>query len=378
MIISAACKVAPQLKSDELCDHGARKRGMLRSPLEVFVRSELFSVSELTKTCEIDWDGVLYGTMPGIVQPFVTSTSQSTNSVLMIRPSRFYPNPETAADNAFQRRGGHDVDTLTGLARTEFDNAVQTLRDAGIRVHLFEDTAEPEKPDAVFPNNWISTHHDGRIALFPMYSALRRRERRHDIIGELRQHYRVTEVIDYSGFEENGCCLEGTGSLVLDHVNRIAYISLSNRSNPKVIRRFAEDFGYEPVIFTSIGIGGQPIYHTNVMMCIGTNIALAGLAMIPDKAERQKVRERLQASGKEIVELEPQQVANFAGNAIELHDARSDKLLVVSARAMPTFTEGQRAVLRRHVLFIPLELPTIELGGGSARCMIATIHLPLL
>jgi hypothetical protein len=188
----------------------------------------------------------------------------------------------------------------------------------------------------------------------------------------------VIDVIDYSRFEEEGCCLEGTGSLVLDHVNKIAYVSLSNRSNPKVIRQFASDFGYEPVMFTSIGIDGQPIYHTNVMMCIGTNIALVGLAMIRKGAERQKVRERLQASGKEIVELEPEQVANFAGNAIELHDVKGEKLLVVSTRAVPTFTEGQRAVLRRHVRFVPLELPTIELGGGSARCMIATIHLRLL
>jgi hypothetical protein len=211
-----------------------------------------------------------------------------------------------------------------------------------------------------------------------MYSALRRPERRHDIIEELRKRYRMTEVIDYSRFEEEGCCLEGTGSLVLDHINKIAYVSLSNRSNPKVIRRFTDDFGYEPVTFTSIGTDGQPIYHTNVMMCIGTNYALAGLAMIPDKAERQKVRKRLQAGGKEIVELEPQQVTNFAGNAIELQDFNGGKLLVVSARAAPTFTEGQRAVLRRHVRLIPLRLPTIELGGGSARCMVATIHLSLL
>jgi hypothetical protein len=316
--------------------------------------------------------------MSETLEPSATSPTQSTNSVLMIRPSRFYPNPETAADNAFQRRASGDRGALSAAARAEFDTAVATLCNAGVNVHVFDDTAEPEKPDAVFPNNWISTHHDGRIALFPMYSVLRRRERRHDIIEKLRKHYRVTEVIDYSGFEEKGCCLEGTGSLVLDHVHKIAYVSLSNRSNPKVIRRFADDFGYEPVTFTSIGTDGQPIYHTNVMMCIGTNIALTGLGMIRDKAERQKVRERLQASGKEIVELEPQQVANFAANAIELNDAKGEKLLVVSARAMPTFTEGQRAVLRRHVRFIPLELPTIELGGGSARCMIATIHLPLL
>src|SRR6266481_551262 len=150
--------------------------------------------------------------------------AQSTNTVLMIRPGRFYPNPETAADNAFQRNADGDSAALTPLARKEFDAAVQTLRAAGVNVHVFEDTAEPEKPDAVFPNNWISTHHDGRVALFPMYSALRRRERRQDIIEELRSHYRVTEVIDYSSFEEDDCCLEGTGSLVFDNLNKIAYV----------------------------------------------------------------------------------------------------------------------------------------------------------
>src|SRR5215468_133791 len=191
------------------------------------------------------------------------SHAQSTNSVLMIRPGCFYPNPETAADNAFQRNADRDSDALTLIARREFEAAVQILRDAGVNVHVFEDTVEPEKPDAVFPNNWISTHHDGRIALFPMHSALRRRERRQDIIEELRKHYRVTEVMDYSRFEDQGCCLEGTGSLVFDHLNKIAYVSLSNRSNPKVIRCFAEDFSYEPMMFTSIGSDGQPIYHTN-------------------------------------------------------------------------------------------------------------------
>src|SRR6059058_684262 len=190
--------------------------------------------------------------------------AQSTDSVLMIRPGRFYPNPETAADNAFQRDANQDLDALTLVARNEFDTAVQLLRTAGVNVHVFEDTAELEKPDAVFPNNWISTHHDGRIALFPMYSNLRRRERRQDIVEGLRKHYRVTEVIDYSAFEDEGCYLEGTGSLVFDHLNRIAYVSLSNRSNPKVI------------------------------MCIGTAFAMVGLEMIPNEAERQQVRARLE------------------------------------------------------------------------------------
>jgi hypothetical protein len=302
--------------------------------------------------------------------------TQSTNSVLMIRPSRFYPNPETAADNAFQARLDCAGDALSATARREFDAAVQTLRAAGVTVHVFEDTAQPEKPDAVFPNNWISTHHDGRIALFPMYSALRRRERRHDIVDQLRKDYRVSEVIDYSAFEKHGCCLEGTGSLVLDHLNKIAYVSLSNRSNQKVIRRFANDFDYEPVIFTSIGSNGQPIYHTNVMMCIGTALALVSLDMIPNKAEREHLRARLERSGKDIVELSPDQIANFAGNAIELHDTHDKKLLVLSERAMRVLTEEQRARLTSYVRLLPLELPTIELGGGSARCMIATIHLP--
>ena len=183
-------------------------------------------------------------------------------------------------------------------------------------------------------------------------------------------------MIDYSNFEEEGCCLEGTGSLVLDHVNRFAYVSLSKRSNPKVVRRFADDFGYEPVTFTSIGLDGQPVYHTNVMMCVGTEFALVGLDMIANKTKKEQVRAHLEASSKDIVELEPHQVANFAGNAIELHDAEGQKLLVLSARAIPALTEEQRARLTRYARLVPLNLPTIEMGGGSARCMIATIHLP--
>jgi hypothetical protein len=302
--------------------------------------------------------------------------AQSTNSVLMIRPGRFYPNPETAADNAFQRNAACGSDALTPVARNEFDAAVETLRAAGVNVHVFDDTAEPEKPDAVFPNNWISTHHDGRIGLFPMYSALRQRERRQDIVEELRKHYRVTEVIDYSAFEDEGCCLEGTGSLVLDHLNKIAYVSLSNRSSPKVVRRFSNDFSYEPVTFTSTGPNGEPIYHTNVMMCIGTAFALVGLEMIRNKAERQKVRARLEKTGKDIVELSADQIANFAGNAIELQNKVEQKLLVLSSRAGRALTEEQRERLTRYARLMPLELPTIELGGGSARCIIATIHLP--
>ena len=314
--------------------------------------------------------------MSGIAVPSATSPTQSTDSVLMVRPCRFYPNPETAADNAFQRRTEGDADELSTAARMEFDVAVATLRNSGVCVHVFDDTSDPAKPDAVFPNNWISTHHDGRVALFPMYSPLRRRERRNDIVDELRKQYRVTEVIDYSIFESEASYLEGTGSLVLDHVNRIAYVSLSNRSTEKVIRRFAEDFGYEPVTFTSIGLDGKPIYHTNVMMCVGTDFALVGLSMIPNETERRRLQARLDASGKEIVELTADQVTNFAGNAIEVENGQGERLLVLSARAVPTFNERQRTMLGRRVRLVPLTLPTIELAGGSARCMIAEIYLP--
>lgn len=294
----------------------------------------------------------------------------------MIRPGRFYPNPQTASDNSFQSGADFDADTLTAVARHEFDLAVATLRDSGITVHVFDDTATPEKPDAVFPNNWISTHDDGRVALFPMYSELRRRERRHDIIEQLRNSYKITHVIDYSGYEKEDCYLEGTGSLVLDRVNKVAYVSLSNRSNSKVVRRFAEDFGYTPVMFTSIGSDGGPLYHTNVMMCVGTEFVLAGLALIPDEGQRQHVRDRLQASGREIIELTPEQIANFAGNAIELHHASGEKLLMLSSRALSALSDHQLALLTQYVRLVPFTIPTIELGGGSARCMIATIHLP--
>jgi hypothetical protein len=307
------------------------------------------------------------------------AVQQSTNAVLMIRPHRFYPNPETAADNAFQRASAAETPgELSAVARAEFDRAVATLRDAGVTVHVVEDTPEPDKPDAVFPNNWLSTHHDGRVVLYPMFSALRRRERRRDIIEELRRSYRVTDVIDYSAYETKDQCLEGTGSLVLDHVHKIAYVSLSQRSHSELLKRFCTDFGYEPVTFTATDESGRPIYHTNVVMCVGTEFALVALEMIAEAREREAVRARLTETGKEIVDLTRGQIANFAGNAIELHNATGEKLLVISSRALPTFTSEQRQTIERHARFVPLELPTIELAGGSARCMLATIHLPQL
>lgn len=296
----------------------------------------------------------------------------------MIRPQRFYPNPETAADNAFQQAvAAGQLPAVSAAAQVEFDRAVETLRAAGVVVHVVDDTATPEKPDAVFPNNWFSTHHDGRVALYPMSSATRRKERRHDVIEGLRQHYRITEVVDYSPNEIAGRALEGTGSLVLDHVNKIAFASLSQRTHPDVLRKFCDDFGYEAVTFRSESAPGRAIYHTNVMMCVGSEFALVGLQNIPDEAERDGVQNLLEANGTEVIELTPAQIGEFAGNAIELHNDR-EKLLVLSARAAAALTPAQRRILEKYARLIPLALPTIELAGGSARCMIATIHLPRL
>ncbi len=296
----------------------------------------------------------------------------------MIRPHRFYPNPETAADNAFQKAvTAGELPAVSAAAQEEFDRAVETLRGAGVTVHVVDDTATPEKPDAVFPNNWFSTHHDGRVALYPMYSAARRLERRHDVIEELRKHYRVTEVIDYSNAETHGHALEGTGSLVLDHVNKIAYASLSHRTHPDVLKKFCADFGYEAVTFRSESEPGRPIYHTNVMMCVGSAFALVGLANIPDEGERDGVQNLLEANGQEVIELTRAQIAEFAGNALELHNDR-EKLLILSTRAAAALTPAQRTAIERHARLLPLALPTIELAGGSARCMMATIHLPRL
>ena len=300
---------------------------------------------------------------------------QSASAVVMIRPYRFYPNPETASDNAFQREIiSTNPDAIWKAAQAEFDEAVVQLRKAGVKVHVFDDIPSPKKPDAVFPNNWFSTHHDGRMAIYPMYSTARRAERRRDILEQLGRHYHVIEVVDYSASEEEERYLEGTGSLVLDHFNRVAYASLSQRTHAELVKQFCHDFGYEGVTFRSATRDGRPIYHTNVMMCLGSEFALIGLEMITDRAERVAVQRHLEASGKEIIELTTDQVANFAGNAIEL-EGEKGKLLVMSKRGASALSNGQRGKLNRFAKIVELTLPTIELAGGSARCMLATIHL---
>ena len=250
---------------------------------------------------------------------------------------------------------------------------VRTLQDAGVTVHVFEDTGQAT-PDAVFPNNWFSTHAGGHVALYPMAMPSRQRERRWDVIDLLKQAYRVQDVIDYSGLEQDQVYLEGTGAMVLDHIDRVAYVARSNRANPLALERFCTHFNFEPMLFDAVDAQGLAVYHTNVLMCIGTDFAMAGFGMIRDAQRRQAICDRLQESGRDLITLSDAQIAEFAGNAIELQGT-SGRMLALSARALRALTLQQLAVLERHVRLLPLDVPTIELAGGSVRCMLAGIHL---
>ena len=295
---------------------------------------------------------------------------QAPSAVVMVRPHHFRPNPETVVDNVFQAEAAPSDTAARALA--EFDEAVGRLQDAGVRVHVFDDHGTAT-PDSVFPNNWISTHHGGRIALYPMYAPSRRLERRADVVEFLKQHYRVQEVIDYSGLEHDELFLEGTGAMVLDHAERVAYGSSAARADAVILERFCTAFGYEPMVFPSADPYGRPIYHTNVMLSIGSEVALICLDAIREPRRRAEIADRLAGSGREVVELSWEQVTDFAGNAMELRGRHH--VLALSERALAALTPTQRSTIEASCELLPLRLPTIELAGGSARCMMAGIHL---
>lgn len=299
---------------------------------------------------------------------------QSPKAVVMVLPHHFYPNAQTAADNAFQHDAGGDRCRVAQAAHDEVVRAARSLEEAGVTVHLFEDKGR-DTPDSVFPNNWFTTHSDGRIALYPMYATSRRAERRQDVISALESRYQVTGVVDYSPFEEQDLFLEGTGALVLDRLERVAYVSLSHRASAKLLDRFCADFGYEPLAFETRGPDGSPIYHTNVMMNVGTSLALVGLDCIADGTARRRVRDRLEASGRTVIDLSGDQIAQFAGNALEL-EGSGGPLLALSGTAFGSLSPDQIRRIEAIKPILPLDVPTIELAGGSARCMLAGIHLP--
>lgn len=299
---------------------------------------------------------------------------QAPSAAVMIRPHTFASNPETRDDNAFQTLANRSVKATSAAARDEHDQAVQQLRDAGVTVHVFDDYGQHDTPDSVFPNNWFSTHPGGHVAIYPMFVPSRRRERRSDVIELLKQEYRVQDVIDYSGLEQDNLALEGTGAMVLDHVGRIAYTVTSNRADPVLLERFCTHFNYEPIAFEAQDATGRDVYHTNVLMGIGTQYALICLDMITDPDRRATVRNRLEESGRTVIDLSHEQIAEFAGNAIELtgHDGL---VLALSSRALAALRPEQIAEIEASAMPLPLSVPTIETAGGSVRCMIAGVHL---
>lgn len=299
---------------------------------------------------------------------------QAPTAVVMVRPHSFSPNLETAADNAFQSTDGRTAEEIASAAAVEFDKAVRRLESAGVTVHVFDQLADQDTPDCVFPNNWFSTHAGGHVAIYPMFAASRQRERRWDVIEALKRRYRVQDVIDYSGLEADGLALEGTGAMVLDHVARVAYTAQSNRADPVILERFCTNFNFEPMAFQATDKSGSAVYHTNVMMTVATGFALVCLDMIVDSERRTEVIRRLEESGRDVIALSHEQITGFAGNALELK-GRDGLVLALSARADQSLTRDQKSRIGQSASLLPIAIPTIEMAGGSVRCMLAGIHL---
>lgn len=305
--------------------------------------------------------------------------SQLASSVLMIRPARFESNPMTAESNRFQGQNDASPEQQHAVALDEFDALVEELRAAGIDVVVVQDTLEPHTPDSIFPNNWVSFHGDGRVVLYPMEAPNRRTERRPDIIEMLDSElgFHVSEVIDLSGHESNQHYLEGTGSMVLDRANRVAYACLSSRTQMDPLGDFAQRMDYDVVAFDAVDRDGVRIYHTNVLMNVGEAVAVICSKAIPDDAQREAVLARLKVTGHDIVDLSYDQLDAFAGNMLELRSKTGERVVAMSSQAWNSLSGEQQKILLANgkVLHSPIE--NIESSaGGSVRCMLAEIHLP--
>ncbi len=299
---------------------------------------------------------------------------------MMIRPVRFESNPLTAGSNRFQGKNVASAAAQQEQALEEFEGLVAALREAGVDVIDIDDTPEPHTPDAIFPNNWISMHADGRVVLYPMEATNRRTERRMDIVEYLDKEAGrvVTEVIDLTGHEANGHFLEGTGSMVLDRSNRIAYACTSSRTHLDPLGDFAQRMGYEVVAFEAVDSDGVPIYHTNVLMNIGEALAVICDEAIPREDQRNAVMARLQETGHEVISLSYAQLDAFAGNMLELRNNRGERVLAMSRQAFDTLTNEQRAALEANGRIVSAPIDNIESSaGGSVRCMLAEVHLPI-
>ena len=302
------------------------------------------------------------------------NSPQAPSAVAMIRPHNFFPNPETAADNSFQNTVSQDeLHSVHLLAYEQVTATAEKLEELGVRVHLFDD-ATKDTPDSVFPNNWFSTHAGGYVGVYPMYPENRRLERRSDVLEMLKKTFRVQEVVDYSGLEMDQIYLEGTGSMVLDHIERIAYATSSFRTSPVALERFCAHFNYEPMLFEAKDSKGNLVYHTNVMMCLGSDFVLIADEMITDLARREEVLNRLELSGRTIIRLTEEQINGFCGNALELHGSQG-RFLAMSATSKGLLSADQIKQIQAKLPIEFFDVTTLELAGGSIRCMLAGIHL---
>jgi len=301
---------------------------------------------------------------------------QTTNSVFLVRPANFGYNVETAVSNVFQNKMSEKEEVIQSKVLKEFDAFTSTLRSKGVNVFVFDDTPTPVKPDAIFPNNWISLHSNGKVILYPMCTPNRRIERRQDIIDSLAKKFKIAEVIDLSGSEADNKFMEGTGSIVFDHTNRIAYACLSPRTDKDVFLEVCSILQYKPVYFYSRDKSGKKIYHTNVVMCVGKGFAVICLESITDRKERENVVEMLTGTGNQIIDISFEQMVSFAGNMLAIRSNDGKELLVMSQTSYDSLTKNQRETLEKFCELVPLSINTIEtIGGGSARCMIAEIFL---
>ncbi|MFK7748068.1 MAG: citrulline utilization hydrolase CtlX [Kordia sp.] len=307
---------------------------------------------------------------------------QITNTILMVRPVAFRMNEQTAVNNYYQKVIENLLpETVQAKAEAEFDTYVEKLRAIGVHVVVIQDTKEPDTPDSIFPNNWISFHENGNIGVYPMFAENRRHERREDVFVELEKlGFHIENIVDYTDAEEEGVFLEGTGSLLLDRANRKAYCALSPRADEDLFIEFCEDFEYSPVVFNANQtVNGlrKAIYHTNVMMCLAENFAVICLECIDDKKERENVKKHLKEDGKELIVITEKQVNKFAGNMLQVKGANDERFLIMSKAAHQSLTESQLKAIEKHCKIVSSSLDTIEAcGGGSARCMMAEVFLP--
>jgi hypothetical protein len=299
---------------------------------------------------------------------------QTTSKVLMIRPLHFVFNAETAVNNSFQVKG--EQENLSEKAVQEFDAFVSMLRDQGIDVTVVEDSPDPHTPDAIFPNNWISFHSSGTYCLYPMFAPNRRKERKAEVISIIGEKYHYKNLIDFTWYESENLFLEGTGSMVLDREQHIAYACLSPRTSEVVLQDFCHKLNYRAVVFHAVNKTGQAIYHTNVMMCVADRYVVICLDSVKDEAEKKYVEETILQSGKEIIPISNSQMNQFAGNMLQLENQSGEKLLVMSSAAWNALLPEQIGKLTKFNRILHASLRQIETnGGGSARCMIAEIHL---